>query len=96
MSAMNESVSRYRMLGLIPRSSAKRSVILTGSQARVARGLLGWTQADLAKRAKVTLADVREIEGDKTLPAATLTRVRHAFETARVEILGSASPRLRA
>ncbi len=94
---MGTSVSQYRMLGLIPRTSPKRSPsILTGAQARLARGLLGWTLVDLAKRAKVTLTDVRGIEGDQMLPAATLTRVRHAFEAARVEITGSASPRLRA
>lgn len=94
---MGTSVSKYRMLGLVPGPSAKRSPpILTGAQARVARGLLGWSQTALAKRAKITLADVRGIEADKTAPLATLTRMRHVFETARVEITGGVSPRLQA
>lgn len=92
---MSDGMSQYRMLGFTPRKTPK-PVILTGSQARVARGVLGWTQDELAKRAKVSVADVREIEADRTVPAPVLTRVRQAFEGARIAINESAAPRLRA
>jgi DNA-binding XRE family transcriptional regulator len=95
---MSASMSQYRMLGLIPRNAPKKppAPILTGSQARVARGLLGWSQADLARRAVVSLADVRQIEADKPVPTGALTRVRKTFEKARVEIVGREPPRLTA
>ena len=96
---MNTGAKRY---GLLPEVYARMVAtnppppVLSGSQARVARGLLGWSQADVAKRAKVPLDTIRELEGDKSLPVGTLQRVRHVFEAARVEIRGKASPRLRA
>ena len=79
---MNTAAKRY---GLLPEVYARMVAanppppVLSGSQARVARGLLGWTQADVAKRAKVPLDTIRELEGDKSLSPNTLQRVRQAF-----------------
>lgn len=74
----------------------KKPPILTGAQARVARGLLDWSHAKLASEAKVSVATLREIEADRAVPANALLRVLEAFERARVEFPSGAQPQLRA
>ena len=55
-------------------------------QSRAARGLLRWTQADLASAAGVSQLTVRNFEAEKTSPTrATLDVIRRAFEKAGVE-----------
>lgn len=57
-------------------------------QSRAARGLLRWTQADLARAAGVSQLTVRNFEAEKTSPTrATLDVIRRAFEKAGVEFL---------
>ena len=59
--------------------------MITPSQSRAARGLLGWTQADLAKAASVGVVTVRQFEGGNADPRpATLTVMRQALEAAGV------------
>ena len=59
--------------------------MMTPSQSRAARGLLGWTQADLAKAASVGVVTVRQFEGSNAEPrTATLTVMRQAIEAAGV------------
>ncbi len=41
---------------------------ITGRQIRGARGLLGWSSKDLARKAKLTAATVRHIEADEVQP----------------------------
>lgn len=59
--------------------------MMTSAQSRAARGLLGWTQADLAGAAKVGVVTVRQFEGGNAEPrSATLTVMRQALEAAGV------------
>lgn len=57
----------------------------TPSQIRAARGLLNWSQKDLADRAGVTEATVRNAEKDDATPnSKTLERVARALELSGV------------
>jgi transcriptional regulator with XRE-family HTH domain len=62
--------------------------MLTASQCRAARGLLDWTQQQLADAARVGVATIRQFEGEATEPRlATLVVLRQAFESAGVEFI---------
>nr|WP_091722640.1 transcriptional regulator [Methylobacterium phyllostachyos] len=74
--------------------------MITPAQCRAARGLLSWTQADLAKAASVGVVTVRQLEGENGTPrSATLTVLRQALEAAGVEFIpqngGGAGVRMR-
>ena len=74
--------------------------MITASQCRGARGLLNWTQDDLAKAAKVGIVTVRQFEAGNAEPRnATLVVVTSAFEAAGIEFIpengGGAGVRLR-
>jgi transcriptional regulator with XRE-family HTH domain len=57
-------------------------------QCRAARGLLDWTQDDLAREAGVSALTIRNFEGGRTMPnPATMTVLRLAFEKAGIEFL---------
>jgi hypothetical protein len=63
--------------------------MITASQCRAARGLLNWTQGDLARHAKVGVVTIRQFELGKTGPLrATLAVLKDAFEKAGVEFIG--------
>ncbi len=69
-------------------------------QSRAARGLLRWTQSDLAREAGVSTLTVRNFEAEKTSPTrATLDVIQRAFEKAGVEFIaednGGAGVRLK-
>ena len=90
--------------GLLPEVSARMTATasasalkarLTGSHVRVARGLLGWSQVELAKRARVTIEALRDIEADRSVAGPILRRVRDILERASVD-LSRAGPRLQA
>jgi transcriptional regulator with XRE-family HTH domain len=50
-------------------------------QSRAARGWLGWTQAELAKKARVGLSTVKDYENRKRTPIANnLEAMRRALE----------------
>ncbi|HEX4411003.1 MAG TPA: helix-turn-helix transcriptional regulator [Xanthobacteraceae bacterium] len=54
---------------------------VTAAQCRAARGLLDWSQEDLATMAGVGIVTVRHIEAGKNQPRrATLDVIRRAFE----------------
>ena len=62
--------------------------VITPSQCRAARGLLGWNQEDLATRAGVSQVTVHQLEAGVTQPRrATLDVIRRAFENAGVEFI---------
>jgi transcriptional regulator with XRE-family HTH domain len=62
--------------------------MITASQCRAARGLLDWTQQELADAAKIGVATVRLFEGGETeTRQATLVVLRQAFEVAGVEFI---------
>jgi transcriptional regulator with XRE-family HTH domain len=74
--------------------------MLTDAQCRAARGLLDWSQLDLAKQAGVGIVTVRQLEAGTHEPRrATLDVVRRALEAAGIEFIdengGGAGVRLR-
>jgi len=60
--------------------------MITASQCRAARGLLDWTQQELANAARIGVATVRLFESEATeTRQATLAVFKGAFEAAGVE-----------
>jgi transcriptional regulator with XRE-family HTH domain len=59
--------------------------MFTPEQCRAARGLLGWTQQDLANQARVGIVTVNQLETGLSQPRlATLDVIQRAFESAGV------------
>jgi transcriptional regulator with XRE-family HTH domain len=57
-------------------------------QCRAARGLLDWSQQDLADQAGVGIVTVRQVEAGINQPRrATLEVIRRAFESAGIEFI---------
>jgi transcriptional regulator with XRE-family HTH domain len=62
--------------------------IMTPEQCRAARGLLDWSQAELAERAAVGIVTVRQFEaGAHTPRRATLDVIKRAFEAAGADFI---------
>lgn len=62
--------------------------MITPEQCRGARGLLDWSQQELAERARVGIVTVRAVEAGTHEPRpATLEVIRRAFESAGVEFI---------
>jgi transcriptional regulator with XRE-family HTH domain len=65
--------------------------MISSSQIRAARALLGISAADLAERSGVTWKTVQRFESADGVPpsrAGTLDRVKQALEDAGVEFIG--------
>ena len=61
---------------------------ITDSQSRAARGLLGWTQEQLAEAAGVGLSTVRDHEtGRREVSLDKLAKIRTALEKSGVELI---------
>jgi transcriptional regulator with XRE-family HTH domain len=74
--------------------------MVTAAQCRAARGLLDWSQQELADRAGLGIVTIRQIEADITDPRrATLVVLKQAFERAGIEFIdengGGAGVRIR-
>jgi transcriptional regulator with XRE-family HTH domain len=74
--------------------------MITPAQRRAARGLIEWSQQELAHRAQVDIVTVHQLEAGLSQPRrATLEVIRRAFESAGVEFIeengGGAGVRLR-
>ena len=74
--------------------------MITSAQCRAARGLVGWSQQQLANKAGIGTVAVHQLENGTSQPRrATLDVVRRAFEAAGVEFIdengGGAGVRLR-
>jgi transcriptional regulator with XRE-family HTH domain len=74
--------------------------MITPQQCRAARGLLDWSQQNLAVSAGVGVVTVRQVEAGVGIPRkATLAVIRQALESAGVEFIdengGGAGVRLR-
>lgn len=66
------------------------SVMITPDQIRAARALLRIEQADLARRAKVSVSTIRRIESAKMparVQAAAMTQIRGVLEQAGAEFI---------
>lgn len=62
--------------------------ILTPSLCRAARGLLDWTQTDLADRSGVSRSTIRDYEGDRhEAHRATEAQLRLALESGGVAFI---------
>ena len=63
-------------------------MILTPAQSRAARGLVEWSQDELAIRAEVGNSTVRDFEKGRRVPMDdNLTAIRRALEGAGIEFL---------
>jgi transcriptional regulator with XRE-family HTH domain len=74
--------------------------MINAAQCRAARGLIGWSQQELAKNAGIGTVAVHQLESGTSQPRrATLDVIRRAFEKAGVEFIdengGGAGVRLR-
>lgn len=74
--------------------------MITPAQCRAARGLLDWSQKDLAEAARVGIVTIRQFEAAAAEPRnATLEAIGRAFEAAGVEFIpengGGAGVRLK-
>ena len=73
-------------------------ILISGRHVRAARGILGWTQSDLAKKARVALGTLRRMEdfdGPVGTRIETLKRVMAVLDKAGVEFLNDGSPGVR-
>jgi len=73
-------------------------IILSGKHIRAARGLVGWTQRELARRANVGLGTIRRMEdADGPVSARTenIISVTVALQKAGVEFLNDDRPGVR-
>jgi DNA-binding XRE family transcriptional regulator len=62
---------------------------ISPAQCRGARGLLDWTQADLAKKVGIALRTVRDFESGKRKPLQIVhSSIKQALEEAGIEFLG--------
>ena len=65
-------------------------MMLFGAQIRGARGLIGWSQQQLAGAAKVSLSTIRRMEAVDGLVPGNLesaVRIRNALENAGVQFI---------
>ncbi len=69
---------------------------ITAAQLRAARGLIGWSQAELADASKVGRATIADFESGKREPyERTLDDLRAALEAAGVEFTNGGQPGVR-
>jgi transcriptional regulator with XRE-family HTH domain len=62
--------------------------MITSAQCRAARGLLDWTQQELADRAGIGIVTVRQVEAGLSKPRrATLEVIKRAMEAAGIEFI---------
>jgi DNA-binding XRE family transcriptional regulator len=85
---------RSRLRRLVEPTGALGSIMISGAQIRAARGLLGWTRYDLARRAVVSDATAYALENDRGSAAnpSTLSAVQSTLETAGIEFLDGPAP----
>lgn len=62
--------------------------MITIEQCRAARGLLGWTQADLAQASGLSKTAINNFEmGRGDVKQTSLEAMRHAFEREQIEFI---------
>jgi DNA-binding XRE family transcriptional regulator len=79
-------IDQYGQLEIMGQGA--RETILTPALCRAARGLLDWTQTDLAERAAVSRSTIRDYEGRyHDIHRATEAQLRLAFEDGGVRFV---------
>jgi len=69
---------------------------ITTAQIRGARGILNWSQQDLAQRTGISATSIGAIENGQTTPrASTLETIRKTLENAGIEFIGMEGVRVR-
>ena len=69
---------------------------MTPDQSRAARGLLDWSQAELAARSNLSESTIRDFEKGRRIPSIhNLAAVRRALEAAGVEFIDGNHPGVR-
>jgi transcriptional regulator with XRE-family HTH domain len=69
---------------------------MTPDQSRAARGLLDWSQAELAARSNLSESTVRDFEKGRRVPSINnLAAIRRALEAAGVEFIDGDQPGVR-
>jgi hypothetical protein len=67
------------------RRGVHKTLMITAQESRAARGLLNWTQTDLAQASLLGLSTVRHFEAElRETTAANLAAIRNAFEKAGI------------
>ena len=65
-------------------------------QSRAARGLLDWSQAELAARSNLSESTVRDFEKGRRVPSINnLAAIRRVLEAAGVEFIDGGQPGVR-
>jgi len=74
---------------MIQLGSSQISPVMTIEQLRAARGLLGWSQSELAKRAGLSLPTVKRLEGGfgPRVSEDARGKLQRAIETAGIEFI---------
>jgi transcriptional regulator with XRE-family HTH domain len=62
-------------------------VIVSGKMVAAGRALLGWSGADLARRAGVTANTIVAVERDRSVRPSTWAAVREALQAAGIEFI---------
>ena len=73
-------------------------IIVSGTQIRATRTLLGWVQIELAKRSRVAIGTIRRMEsfpGQIGSRTSALSQVQHTLEKAGIQFLNDESPGVR-
>ena len=75
---------------MIQFGSRKISPMMTIEQLRAARGLLGWSQSELAERAGLSLPTVKRLEGGfgPRVSDEARAKLQRAIEAAGIEFIG--------
>jgi transcriptional regulator with XRE-family HTH domain len=69
---------------------------MTSDQSRAARGLLDWSQAELAARSNLSESTIRDFEKGRRVPSINnLAAIRRALEAAGVEFIDGDQPGVR-
>jgi transcriptional regulator with XRE-family HTH domain len=69
---------------------------ITTAQIRGARGILSWSQSDLADRTGISATSIGSIENGQSTPRAnTVAQIRKALESAGIEFLPGSGVRLK-
>jgi transcriptional regulator with XRE-family HTH domain len=69
---------------------------MTPEQSRAARGLLDWSQAELAARSNLSESTIRDFEKGRRVPSINnMAAIRRALESAGVEFIDGNHPGVR-